>query len=91
MRNTDATHLPADVFSTPGLILEVDRTKQFNEPRMTIARSRQTRRSADPAAAAAHPAGHPQQPGDAGPDTNYLRYTGGEHVVLGGTDAATTS
>ena len=31
MRNTDATHLPSDVFSTPGLILEVDRTKQFND------------------------------------------------------------
>ncbi len=30
MRNTDATHLPSDVFSTPGLILEVDRTKQYN-------------------------------------------------------------
>ena len=26
MRNTDATHLPSDVFSTPGLILEVDHT-----------------------------------------------------------------
>ena len=31
MRNTDATHLPSDVFSTPGLILEVDQTKQFND------------------------------------------------------------
>ena len=30
MANTDATHLPSDVFSTPGLILEVDQTKQFN-------------------------------------------------------------
>ena len=30
MRNTDATHLPSDVFSTPGLILEVDQTRQFN-------------------------------------------------------------
>ena len=30
MRNTDATHLPSDVFSTPGLILEVDRNKQYN-------------------------------------------------------------
>ena len=29
-------------------------------------------------------------PATAGPDTNYLRYTGGDHVVLGGTDAATT-
>ena len=31
MRNTDATHLPSDVFSTPGLILEVDQTRQFND------------------------------------------------------------
>ena len=30
MRNTDATHLPSDVFSVPGLILEIDRTKQYN-------------------------------------------------------------
>ena len=30
MRNTNATHLPSDVFSTPGLILEVDPTQQFN-------------------------------------------------------------
>ena len=27
----EATHLPSDVFSTPGLILEVDPTKQFND------------------------------------------------------------
>ncbi len=35
MLNTDATHLPGDVFSTPGFILEVDQTRQFtglNEP-----------------------------------------------------------
>ncbi|UUZ67005.1 hypothetical protein LP416_18620 [Polaromonas sp. P2-4] len=35
MANTNATHLPGDVFSTPGFILEVDPTKQFtglNEP-----------------------------------------------------------
>ncbi len=31
MANTDATHLPGDVFSTPGFILEVDPTRQFNE------------------------------------------------------------
>ncbi len=30
MLNTDATHLPALIFSTPGLTLEVDATKQFN-------------------------------------------------------------
>ena len=35
MLNTDATHLPGDVFSTPGFILEVDQARQFtglNEP-----------------------------------------------------------
>ncbi|UUZ74670.1 hypothetical protein LP414_20240 [Polaromonas sp. P1(28)-13] len=35
MLNTDATHLPGDIFSTPGFILEVDPTKQFtglNDP-----------------------------------------------------------
>ena len=32
MRNTDAIHLPSDVFSTPGLILEVDKVQnpQYN-------------------------------------------------------------
>src|SRR5262245_36762047 len=30
MANTDATHLPGLAFLTPGLILEVDPTKQFN-------------------------------------------------------------
>ncbi|MBC8106788.1 MAG: hypothetical protein H7Z14_09380, partial [Anaerolineae bacterium] len=31
MRNTNATHLPSDVFSSPGLILEVDPSRQFND------------------------------------------------------------
>ncbi len=31
MANTDTTHLPADIFSTPSFILEVDQTRQFNE------------------------------------------------------------
>ena len=29
-------------------------------------------------------------PATPGADTNYLQYTGEDHVVLGGTDAATT-
>ena len=40
MRNTDATHLPSDVFSTPGLILEVDQTKQYNRPGGRVRRHR---------------------------------------------------
>ena len=31
MLNSDAKHLPADVFQTPKFILEVDPTHQFNE------------------------------------------------------------
>src|SRR5262245_64299618 len=30
MTNTDATHLPGEVFKDPNFILEVDPTKQFN-------------------------------------------------------------
>ena len=40
MRNTDATHLPSDVFSTPGLILEVNQASQYNpdlEPAIPLA------------------------------------------------------
>src|SRR5215510_4567297 len=31
MANTDTPHLRGDIFSTPGFILEVDQTRQFNE------------------------------------------------------------
>ena len=31
MANTDTTHLPGDVFSTPAFIFEVDQSRQFNE------------------------------------------------------------
>ena len=44
MRNTDATHLPSDVFSTPGLILEVDRDQAVQRPR----RRRRLSRTTDP-------------------------------------------
>ena len=40
MRNTDATHLPSDVFSTPGLILEVDRTNSTTRYRRACRRGR---------------------------------------------------
>ena len=84
MRNTNATHLPSDVFSTPGLILEVDPTRQFNDL------------DGDGDLEGGDPAGSGiltrlvvrNNPATPGTDTNYLRYTGGDHVVLGGTDAA---
>ena len=72
MNNTDATHLPAVMFLTPGLILEVNPALQFeadpigDDPLMPLVIR--------------------DDPSTAGVDTNYLKYTGDEHVVLGGTD-----
>ena len=79
--NADAGHLPADVFSTPGLILEVDQTKQWN-----------------PGLGSDDPLGGSiltalvlrDNPATAGAEVNYLRYTGTDHVLLGGTDQADT-
>ncbi|TFZ07414.1 heme peroxidase, partial [Ramlibacter henchirensis] len=72
MANTDVTHLPGDVFSTPGFTLEVDASKQFtglgatgrDDPEGDVIRD---------------------NPQTAGLDTNHLHYTGDQHVVLGGT------
>lgn len=84
MRNTDATHLPSDVFSTPGLILEVDPTRQFND-----LNGDGVLESTDPTGGGIlTPLVVRNNPGTVGPDTNYLRYTGDEHVVLGGTEGA---
>ncbi|WP_424630077.1 peroxidase family protein [Bradyrhizobium sp. SYSU BS000235] len=84
MRNTNATHLPSDVFSTPGLILEVDQTRQFND-----LDGDGTLESADPVGSGIlTPLVVRNNPATPGTDTNYLRYTGGDHVVLGGTEAA---
>ncbi|SFQ30815.1 peroxidase family protein, partial [Pseudomonas borbori] len=79
MNNTSATHLPGLVFLTQGLVLEVEQAAQFNDGLG----------NADP------DSGDPllpwvirDNPNTVGPDTNYLQYTGDEHVVLGGTDGA---
>ena len=82
MANTDATHLPADVFSTPTWILEIDPSKQFNDT------------DGDGILDSADPIGGTEllplvirdDPATPGADSNYLRYTGPDHVVLGGTD-----
>ncbi|MCR6636555.1 peroxidase family protein [Devosia sp.] len=86
MRNTNATHLPSDVFSAPGLILEVNQARQFNDS------------NGDGVLDSLDPLGPGlltqlvirNNPATPGADTNYLRYTGGDHVVLGGTDSADT-
>ncbi|MDT4809180.1 peroxidase [compost metagenome] len=74
MANTNATHLPGDVFSTPGLILEANQAVQFNLELGNDDPDDGTVIRTNP------------NPPSVGPDPDtYLRYTGDEHVVLGGT------
>jgi Ca2+-binding RTX toxin-like protein len=107
MRNTDATHLPSDVFSTPGFILEVDQTKQFNLGTGVFDDVLGNGVGDDPTTldvdegaddvedTGADPEGGGlltdlvirNNPSTPGADSNYLRYTGGDHVVLGGTES----
>ncbi|WP_085725895.1 peroxidase family protein [Pseudomonas sp. R37(2017)] len=76
MANTSATHLPGLVFSDPGFYLEVDPGKQFNEGLL----------AADPLGPDGEQVVFRDNPLTVGPDTNFIRYTGAEHIVLGGTD-----
>ncbi|MFK4486709.1 peroxidase family protein [Bradyrhizobium sp. USDA 336] len=101
MRNTDATHLPSDVFSVPGLILEIDRTKQYNpglgetagadgiladDPLTVGVDESADNLGNDPVGGGIlTPLVIRNNPATPGADTNYLRYTGDQHVVLGGT------
>ena len=103
MLNTDATHLPGDVFTTPAYTLEVDLAKQFNANvangpgRMGFASTIPSRVLDETADNVATPREDPLGPDTLIPlvirdnpqtpqvDTNYLRYTGVDHVVLGGT------
>nr|WP_135210601.1 peroxidase family protein [Vitreimonas flagellata] len=85
MRNTDLKHLPGDVFATPDWTLEVDQSQQHT--------GLGPNGNADPTWA---DEGEPNNlftplvsrnnPDTLGADTNYLRYNGGGHVVLGGTE-----
>ena len=85
MRNTNATHLPSDVFSTPGLILEVDQTKQYNPGLGDFV---------DINAVTHVDGADPVGGGILTPlvvrGANYLKYTGDEHVLLGGTEGNDT-
>ncbi|WP_458371007.1 peroxidase family protein [Pseudomonas fluorescens] len=78
MANTSATHLPGLVFSDPGFYLEVDQGRQFNEGLLT----------ADPLGPNGEQVVFRDNPLTVGLDTNYIKYTGAEHIVLGGTDNA---
>jgi Ca2+-binding RTX toxin-like protein len=76
MANTSATHLPGLVFSDPGFYLEVDQGKQFNEGLVAV----------DPLGPNGEQVVFRDNPLTVGADTNYIRYSGAEHIVLGGTD-----
>ncbi|MEQ1809062.1 MAG: peroxidase family protein [Terricaulis sp.] len=87
MRNTDLRHLPGDVFATPDWTLEVDQATQFT--------GLGPNNNADPTWADEDlpnnifgPMVSRNDPATPGLDTNYLRYNGVGHVVLGGTDQA---
>jgi len=107
MRNTNATHLPSDVFSTPGLILEVNKTLQYNADTGVFLPGIDGVLGDNPATVGvdeslddvmdtnADPVGAGlltqlvirNNPATPGTDSNYLRYTGDDHVLLGGTNA----
>ena len=84
MLNSDATHLPNAIFTTPTWTLEVDQTKQFtglgvggrDDPTGGIMIN----------GIEITPLVIRDNPDTVGPDTNYLRYTGEDHIVLGGTN-----
>ncbi|MFC7536504.1 peroxidase family protein [Sphingomonas sp. GCM10030256] len=83
MKNTNATHLPADVFSTPTWILEVDQSKQRND-----VDGDGDLESTDPTSGSlTRKLVIRDDPSPTGDDNNYLKYTGEDHVVLGGTSA----
>ncbi|MEA1607382.1 peroxidase family protein [Pseudomonas spirodelae] len=85
MRNTDlgdeaSSHLPSLIFHTPDLILEMDISKQIGADPV----------ESNPILQILHPkvirvAPGADVDGDGKADGGYLRFTGGEHVVLGGT------
>ena len=101
MRNTDATHLPSDVFSTPGPHPRSRQVQTVQPASMIRARTASSStvftpdvdESADNIANNGDPTGSGiltqlvirNDPSTVGTDTHYLRYTGGDHVVLGGT------
>jgi hypothetical protein len=80
--NSNADHLPSDVFSTPGLILEVNQARQYND-----LDGDGDMEQFDPAGGSIlTPLVIRNNPATPGTDSNYLKYTGVEHVLLGGTD-----
>nr|WP_254454267.1 peroxidase family protein [Siccirubricoccus sp. G192] len=90
MRNTDlgnpgSSHLPGQLFDTPDLTLEINQSRQIDEDPvqdtaiLQVINPKVVRK--DPGA---------DVDGDGHADGGYLKFTGGEHVVLGGTEGNDT-
>jgi Ca2+-binding RTX toxin-like protein len=86
MANTNVEHLPGVVFLTPAFTLEVDQTKQFTG----LGPDGRGDPTAEGPFAALHPLVIRDDPNTAAVEQNYLKYTGEDHVVLGGTAANDT-
>src|SRR5262249_39641970 len=89
MLNTDVTHLPDQIFKVATWTLEVDPTKQFTGEGLDG--------RADPTGGIfignveITPLVIRDNPNTTSSDTNYLQYTGEDHIVLGGTDPGNLS
>ena len=98
--NTDATHLPALIFSAAEFTLEVDPTKQFNADVMLPGPDGILGTADDISSPRSDPVNtgpfsdliplvDRDNPATPGPDTNYLKFNGTDatvEIVLGGTD-----
>ena len=82
-RNTDASHLPGNVFKAMDFQLEVDQTKQFNHG---LGTADPDGSSLDPFLGAIN--GGQKVTRGLVDGYNLLQFIGGEHVVLGGTEQA---
>ena len=82
-RNTDIEasgwHLPGDIFASMNYILEVDQSVQFNE-------GMGSDDPTDDSSLFGVPLVIRDNPQTPGVDTNFLQFTGGDHVVIGGTN-----
>ncbi len=80
-KNTTATHLPGDVFSTPDFYIEADRSKQFNADLGNL----DPTEGGDPILGAMQTKVIRRDTNNDG-ISDYVRFTGAEHVVMGGTE-----
>ncbi len=84
MANTDVTHLPGDVFTTPAFTLEVNDAVQYT------GLGPDGRDDPTEGGTALNPLVLRNNPNTTAPDPFYVEYNGEDHVVLGGTANADT-